>query len=148
MKVNWLDLQKKSYNSRNSVFNDNSDTQHNKYDNKYKYKQNYKYVSSYIVSPIIIIENQIQFIDYDGNIPILLRNNTYIFDLEHPSNRNHKIIISRNPEGGIVKDLIFQGIPGYPGSYLSLYVGEMRPSTLYYYDEYNKGFGGKIIIPD
>lgn len=148
MKVNWLKLQKKSYNDRNGRFNDNLDTQNKEYSDKNNENNDYKYISSYVVSPIIINESQIRFVDYNNNVPILLRNNTYIFDLEHPSNRNHNIIISRNPDSGIVKDLIFQGIPGFPGSYLSLYIGEMRPSILYYYDKYNKGFGGKIIIID
>ena len=143
MTEKWLELQKEWISCRDQKFNkdkiDKSDISNSNM---------YDYMSNYTLTPVHIFENQIKFIEFDDNQLILIRNNTYIFDLEHPSNKNHQIVISRHPHTGCITDLSYQGEPGTPGSHVSFYVGAMRPDTLYYYDKYNKGFGGKLIIID
>ena len=105
---------------------------------------------NYFISKVFIKDNTYHFTSFpDSYLSLtLLRNTTYIFDLSDSSNLNHRLIISRVPSIGKIKDLIYQGTPGTIGSFVSFYIGEGRPKKLYYYDEYLKGVGGKINILD
>ena len=76
----------------------------------------------------------------------LKRNTNYIFDLSHPSNKGHQLIISRNPSYGSIRDLGIQGKAGSLGSLISFYIGSGRPEQLFYYCTIRKGMGGRIDI--
>ena len=121
-------------------------TTNNIFNNDNKYIDNYNYIGNYIVCSVKVIDHQFFFTEFNNSNPILVRNNTYIFDLEHPSNRNHELLISRNPSNGIINNLTINGNPGYPGSFISFYIGDSRPATLYYYCKRHVGMGGEIEI--
>ena len=103
---------------------------------------------NYQLCHLTILDNQILFSSFPDQAQSidLVQNTNYIFDVSDPSNIGHEFVISRIPSSGKVKDLTYQGKPGYPGSFVSLYIGDGRPQVLYYYDKTHKGIGGKINI--
>lgn len=103
---------------------------------------------NYQLCHLTILDNQIKFSSFPDHAESidLVQNTNYIFDVSDPSNLGHEFTISRIPSSGKVKDLTYQGKPGYPGSFVSLYIGDGRPQVLYYYDKTHKGIGGKINI--
>ena len=65
---------------------------------------------------VLIKDNQFIFDTLGMGTLNLYRNTTYIFDLSHPSNQGHHLMISRNPSSGSVRDLGIQGTSGKPGA--------------------------------
>ncbi len=106
--------------------------------------------TDYSLCRITIKDNNICFSSFpDSKTSInLVRNTNYIFDVSDPSNTGHAFVISRVPASGKVRDLTYQGIPGNPGSFVSIFIGKGRPNTLYYYDQKYKGLGGRLDIMD
>ena len=135
--MNWKDKQIGWRQSRDNLFDKS---------NLVKVDDNYKFINNYIIYTVKVIDYQFIFTDVKGNILTLVQNNTYIFDLEHPSNLNHKLIISRDVSKGEINNLSSNGTPGTPGSHILFYVGKNRPSTLYYYCKEKMGMGGHISI--
>lgn len=90
-------------------------------------------LTKYVVVDVHVASDIFFFKDYPNNQVKLVRGYNYIFDLSHPSNRGHQLVFSRNPRCGKVNGLTFQGTPGEVGSFISFYVGDGRPETLYYY---------------
>ena len=104
----------------------------------------------YSLCRISIKDNNIIFSSFPDNKTNikLVRNTNYIFDTSDPSNLGHQLVVSRVPASGKVKDLNYQGIPGTLGSFVSIYIGKGRPTTLYYHDQKYKGLGGRLDIID
>lgn len=100
----------------------------------------------YIVSSVRIQDGIYECSGFTSHVPECVRKYTYIFDLSDPSNRGQVFRISRQPAKGQVRDVASQGVPGRPGAFISLYIGDGRPDTLYYYNERHRGMGGMIRI--
>ncbi len=100
----------------------------------------------YIVSNVSIIDGMYTCSGFSTPVLHCVRQYTYIFDLSHSSNRGQVFRISRNPGKGQVRDIAVQGVPGRPGAFISIYVGDGRPDTLYYYNSRHRGMGGVIRI--
>ena len=101
---------------------------------------------NYQLIRVKITDSHFVFPELGEGIIELQRFNNYIFDLSHPSNTNHQLMISRNPSSGSVRDLGIQGIPGSMGAFISIYVGSGRPTQIFYYCTRRKGMGGRINI--
>lgn len=105
-------------------------------------------IPSYQIVKVQIRDNQFLFSGLGQGTLYLERNTTYVFDLSHPSNRGHHLMISRNPSSGSVKDLGIQGNSGKPGAFISFFIGSGRPKQLFYYCTQFKGMGGELQIPE
>ena len=104
-------------------------------------------LTKYIVVDVHVESDIFFFKDFDHNKVKLVRGYNYIFDLSHPTNRGHQLVISRNPKCGKVNGLTFQGTPGEVGSFVSFYVGDGRPDQLYYYcTEMGGGMNGTMSV--
>ena len=142
----WDEKQRRWQEERTLHFQDggpiNNNTGHHTHQEKTKV--------DYQLCNVTIKDNQLFFSGFPENKDCLdlVLNTTYIFDVSHPSNYGHQFVISRVPASGKVKDLTYQGIAGTPGGFVSIYIGEGRPTSLYYYDEKLKGCGGQINILD
>ena len=107
--------------------------------------------TEYHLCNITIKNNQYYFSSFANNNSSsldLIRNTNYIFDVSDSSNQGYKFSVSRVPSTGKIRDLTYQGIPGFSGSFVSFFIGIGRPTRLYYYDQTTKGMGGKINILD
>jgi len=78
----------------------------------------------------------------------LIRGQSYIIDLSHPSNRGHQLVISRSTTHGAVNGMVSIGEQGNPGAFIALFIGSGRPHSLYYYCTIYRGMGGDISIVD
>ncbi len=119
------------------------------FDSEYRLTSTSNYIPSFHLCNVVVENNQFNFSSFHNNsILDLNRNKNYIFDLSDSSNQGYKLVISRVPWSGKIRDLTYQGIPGYPGSFVSFYAGSGRPHSLYFYDAFHKGLGGKINMLD
>ena len=89
---------------------------------------------------------------YFGGFPsgdiTLLRGQSYIIDLSHPSNQTHQLVVSRSTTHGAVNGMVAIGEPGSPGAFVALFIGNGRPRQLYYYCANHRGMSGNIVIQD
>lgn len=91
---------------------------------------------------------QFYFSGFPSGEITLLRGQSYIIDVSHPSNKTHQLVISRTTTQGVVNGIVSIGRPGNPGSFLALFIGNSRPSKLYYYCAQHRGMSGSIILQD
>ena len=141
----WTEIQRQWQHDRELDFVNN---QQQKVNNEISVRDNRVSKNEYSLCYTTFKDNRFCFSSFPDNIfnIDIVRHKNYIFDLSDQSNLGHKLVISRVPSSGKIKDLVYQGIPGFPGSFLSFYIGIGRPSKLYYYDNNYKGSGGIINI--
>jgi hypothetical protein len=138
----WRDRQKKWQKEREVQFNPTSDIEKVQVAPP---QDNFVFPEHHLVR-VKIINSQYIFDNLGEGTINLKRQTNYIFDLSHPSNRDHQLIISRNPSSGSVRDLGIQGKPGSLGSLISIFIGNGRPEELFYYCTVRKGMGGRINL--
>jgi hypothetical protein len=136
--VEWKDLQRKWLHERRDVYSTE--------ETRNPITPVSSITSRYIITPTTIVDGLYHFDTNDTDTLILKRNTTYIFDQSDPSNHGHALCISRHPAKGQVQDIGLQGNPGSPGALLSIYIGDARPTNLFYYDSMHRGRSGKIEL--
>ena len=141
--VGWKDLQKKWQHERQELFPAHLPVQSQKDSPPALLDKDL-----YIILYTTIVDGMYNFDSQEANPLVLRRNTTYIFDQSDSSNHGHALCISRHPAKGQVRDIGLQGNPGSPGALLSIYIGDGRPTDLFYYDAMHSGRSGSIQLSD
>ena len=116
--------------------------------NQNNIQNNVQTQNQYRIINISIYDNRYIFNNIPNNRLKLDKGYIYLFNLNDVSNLNYQLVVSRNAGNGQIQNSTYLGTPGTMGSLFTFYVGEHRPSILYYYDKFHKGMGGKIYIND
>jgi hypothetical protein len=116
--------------------------------NNYRHIMDQPHQDTISVLRVGVYNQKFYFHGYPSGSVILIRGQSYIIDLSHPSNRGHQLVISRSTTHGAVNGMVSIGEPGNPGAFIALFIGSGRPRSLYYYCTIYRGMSGDISIVD